>query len=80
MQPFQRTWSNVQNQEIDGKFIFKGIILSRLPNPVELSPEWVLEIFKYQEPDFYSRFFDESEKGPFEVSAGCANKYGKISN
>ena len=70
VQPFQRTWSNVQNQEIDGKFIFKGILLSRLPNPVELSHVWVLEIFKYQEPEFYYILFDESENGPLEAPPG----------
>ena len=53
-----------------GKFIFKGNIPSRLPKPIEISHEWFLKIFKYQEPEFYSRLFDESEKVPFEVSPG----------
>ena len=30
---------------------------------------------KYQEPEYYARFFDESEKIPFEVPPGCTKKY-----
>ena len=30
--------------------------------------------FKYQEPEFYSRLFDEAEKGTFEVPSEHANK------
>ena len=50
-------------------------LLSRIPKLVELSHEWVLTNFKYQEPEFYSRLFDESEKGTFEVPTGRTNKY-----
>ena len=57
-------------EEQDNTFLFKGKFISRLPKPIELSDEWVLKIFKYQEPEFYSRLFDESEKVPFEVSPG----------
>ena len=59
----------------DGEFIFKGNLLSRLPNNVELSYNWVLTNFKYQEPYFYSIFFDDSERRPFEVPTGRTNKY-----
>ena len=61
----------------DGKFIFKGKFLSILPNPVEISHKWVLKYLRYQEPYFYFRFFDESEKGSFEVPPGYINKYEK---
>ena len=40
---------------------------------VELSHTWVLTNFKYQETEFYSRLFDESEEGPFEVPPGLTN-------
>ena len=33
--------------------------------------------FKYQEPAFYARLFDEWEKGPFDVPPGCT-KVGVI--
>ena len=49
-----------------GKFLLKGNLLSRLLKPVELSHEWVSENFKYHEPEFYARFFDEAEEGLFE--------------
>ena len=52
-------------EKCDGKFIFKEKILSRLPKTVEISHEWVKTNFKYQEPEFYSRLFDDSEKGHF---------------
>ena len=52
---------------------FKGNLLSRLTKPAELSHKWVLKIFKYQEPAFYDRLFDESEQGPFEVPPGHTN-------
>ena len=29
--------------------------------------------FKYQEPEFYARLFDEWEEGPFDVPPGCTN-------
>ena len=37
---------------------------------VELSHERILTNFKYQEPEFYPRLFDELEKGHFKVSLG----------
>ena len=43
--------------ERDNKFIFKVNLLSILPKPVELSHEWVLTNFKYQEPEFYAILF-----------------------
>ena len=36
----------------DGEFLFKVNLISRLPNPVELSQEWVLTNLKYKEPFF----------------------------
>ena len=59
------------------KFLFKGKFLSRLPKPVELSHEWVLKIFKYHYPEFYSRLFYESEKRNFEVAPGSTKKNEK---
>ena len=49
-------------------------MLRRLPKPVKLSHERVLKMFKYQEPEFYTRLFYESEKGLFEVPTDCTNK------
>ena len=74
--------SNVCNTHIvqilreknDGRFIFRGYFLSGLTNPVEISHEWVLTNFKYQEPKFYSRLFNESEKVTFESPPGCTKK------
>ena len=43
-----------------------GNFLSRLPKPVGISHEWIKTDFNYQEPDFYSRLFDDSKKN-FEV-------------
>ena len=54
----------------DVNFIFKGNILSRLPKPIELTHKWIKINFKYQEPEFYFRLFDESDNGPFEVPSG----------
>ena len=34
-----------------------------------------LEKFKYQEPLFCARLFDESEEGPFEVPPGRTKEY-----
>ena len=34
-------------------------------------------MFKYQEPDFYYRLFDESENGPFEAPPGRTKTYDK---
>ena len=63
----------------DGEFIFKGNILSMIPKPVELSHNWVLTDFKYQEPAFYARLFNKSEEGSFEVPTG-RTKVGVIIN
>ena len=53
-------------------------MLSRLPKPVELSHEWVLKNFRYQEPQFYARLFDNSEKLPFELPPGhTKNDYNR---
>ena len=60
-----------------GKFLFKGNLLSRLQKSVELSHEWFLENFKYQEPEFYYILFDESEILFFEVPPGRKNTYIK---
>ena len=64
-------------KECDDKLIFKGYLISRTPKPVELSHEWVLKMFKYREPEIYARWFDESEKGPFEVPPGRTKKQKK---
>ena len=61
----------------DGKLLFKRKPLSRKPNPVELSHEWVLTDLKYQEPEFYSIFFDELLKKHFEVPPRRTNKHEK---
>ena len=45
-------------------------MLSILPKPVELSHEKVMKHFNYQEPEVYSRFYDDFKKGPFEVPPG----------
>ena len=58
-------------EECGGKFHFKGNILCRISNPVELSHKWVLTNFKYQVPSFYARLFDHSEKVFFEVPPCC---------
>ena len=60
----------VLREILDRNFLFKGNLLSRLPKSVELSHKCIKNIFKYQEPEFYSKLFDESEKGPFEVPPG----------
>ena len=59
----------------DGFFILKGNLLSRITKCVELAHERVKTNFKYQEPEFYSRFFDDSENRPFEVSPGRTKRY-----
>ena len=38
---------------LDGNFLFKGKLLSRLPKPAGLSHECIKKKFKYQEPEFY---------------------------
>ena len=50
--------------------MFKENMIIRLPKPIELLHDWVLENFKYQDPCFYARLFDDSEEGPFEVPPG----------
>ena len=57
------------------EIFFSKKILSKLPKPVGLSHEWININFKYQEPYFYSRLFDESENGPFEVPTGLTKTY-----
>ena len=42
-----------------------------IPKPVELSQEWFLKILKYQEPEFYTRLFDNPDEGTFEVPTFC---------
>ena len=37
------------------------------------------EKFKYQEPEFYSRLFYESENGPFQLPPGHTKEYYKKS-
>ena len=61
---------HILHEELDGKFIFKGNMLSRITKPVEISHEWVLKIFKYQDPAFCAILFDEPLKGTFEVPSG----------
>ena len=67
----------ILREKHDGNFLFNGNLLSRLPKPVELSYEWVKINFNYQEPEFYSIFFDESENGLFDVPSVHINKYEK---
>ena len=62
-------------EERDDKFIFKVNMLSRLPELVEISHEWVLTNFNYQEPKTYAKCFDDPEKGPSEAPPGHTNKY-----
>ena len=52
----------ILNEERDGKFVFKVNMLSRLTKNVEISHEWVLEHFNYQEPYFYSIFLMGQKK------------------
>ena len=40
-------------------------------NTVELSQKWVLTYFKFQEPEFYARLFNDYEGGPFEATKVC---------
>ena len=46
----------------DGNFIFKGNFLSRQPEPVELTHDWIKKIFKHPEQEFYSGLFYEFRK------------------
>ena len=43
------------------KFYFKVNMVSKPPKTFELSHEWVLKEFKYQEPTFYAILFDRSQ-------------------
>ena len=61
---------HILHKERDSKFLFKVNMLRRQTKPVELSHKWYLKIFKYQEPEFYAKLFDESKEGPFEVPTG----------
>ena len=58
-------------------FYFQRKTPSRLTKPFELSHEWINKNFKYQEPEFYSRYFDGSVNWPFEVPPGCTKTYDK---
>ena len=58
------------SKERDGKFHFHGYLISRLPNPVEISHYWVLKNSKYQDPEFYDILFDEYEESLFGVPPG----------
>ena len=79
------TIKNCQNTQIvqilrekcDEDFIFKVNFLSRLPKLVELKHNWIKKNFNYQEPEFYSRFFDESENGLFEFTPALIKTYDK---
>ena len=55
----EQTDFQILREKCDGNFIFKENLLIILPNPVELSHEWVKTNFKYQEPEFYYVYFDE---------------------
>ena len=61
-------------EKCDSTFLFKVNVLSIPPKTVEISHEWVLTNFKYQEPKFYSRLFNESEKVTFESPPGRTKK------
>ena len=65
------------SEKCDGNFVFKGNSCSRLPKTFEMSHEWIKKNFKYQETEFHSRFFDESENGLFEVPPRYTNTYDK---
>ena len=52
--------------------------LIRLPKPFGLSNKWIKTNLKHQKPQFYSRLFDESEHGPFEVPPGLAKTYDNL--
>ena len=57
------------------KIFFSKIFFSRIPKPVGLSQEWIKKNFMYQEPEFYSRFFNKSEKIHFEVTPWRTKAY-----
>ena len=56
----------ILSDESDGN-CFKENVLSGLTKPVELSHEWVLTHFNYQEQEFYARLLYESDTGTFEI-------------
>ena len=66
-------------EERYGNFLYKVNLLRRLPKPVEISHKWINTSSKYQKPEFYSRLFDDSENGPFEVPRGRTKAYDKKS-
>ena len=82
---YNKQWWNTHIVQIlgeirDGNFFLKSKFLSGITKPVELSHYWIKTILKYQDPEFYSRLFDESKNGPFEVLPVCKKIYGwKIS-
>ena len=63
----------------DETFLFKVNFLTKLSKPVELTPKWIKTDFKYQDPYFYYRLFDESENGPFEFPPVHIKTYDKNS-
>ena len=42
--------------------LFGGNLINRIPKTVELTHKCIKKIFNYPEPDFFSLWFDESEK------------------
>ena len=54
----------------NGNYLFTGNFLSRIPQPVELSHEWIKKNSKYQDQQFYSILFDDLENGSFEAPPG----------
>ena len=64
----------------DKNYLFKGNLISRIPKPVELPHECIKTNFKYQDPEFYYRLFDESGNEPFGFSPRRKKTYdNKIS-
>ena len=64
-------WCEMRNVN----FLFKGNLFRRIPKPAELTYKCIKKKIKYQEPEFYYRFFDDSEKGLFELPPGRTYKY-----
>ena len=64
-------------KELDEKFHLSGNIISRLPNLVEISHNWLLKVFNHKETAFCARLFGESEEDNFEVPPYCT-KVGLI--
>ena len=69
----------ILREKRDGNFILKVNVLGRLPKAVELSHLWVKMNLKYQDPEFYTRLFDEPENGSFEVPPVRTKTNEKIS-